>query len=134
MSSTAMNALKDALQTALPGRVVTRDLLGFDQRKHEDLQAGVLTLVAGVETDFANYRGREADLGNFEVKLIGQLVCEESAANSAVEDAEFDFAGEVKAFLAGSLPVSDFLLKRITHSEQGYVPYGWFVMELKLWP
>lgn len=130
----AIEALKVALAAALPGRVVTRDLLGFEQRREADLVAGVLTLITAKEGNYANYRGREADLGKLSVKLVGQLKLPESALPSAVEDAEFAFAESVKDFLRTALPVEAVDLLETNFSGQLDAPYGWFAMDWEVWP
>ena len=130
----ALNALRDGLATAMPTRVVTRDLLPFDLRREADLTAGVLSLVANVENRYANYRGREAQLGRLRVVVVGQIKLPEGAQPSAVEDAEFDFAEAVKDFLGGVLPVTDVQLLETRFSGQLEAPYGWFAMEWEVWP
>ena len=130
----ALDALAAGLQAALPVRVVTRDLLNFDRRLQSDLEAGVLTLVAGREFAYANYRGREADLGRVAVVVVGQLKLPEDAAPSAVEDAEFAFAEEVKDYLRGLLPVSAVDLLETRFSGQLEAPYGWFAMDWEVTP
>ncbi len=123
-----------ALATALQTRVVTRDLLSFDQRSETDLAAGVLTVIASREGNYANYRGREADLGKLSVAAVGQLKLPEDALPSEVEDAEFAFAEEVKAFLQTVLPVEAVVLLETRFSGQLEAPYGWFAMDWEVWP
>lgn len=130
----AMEALKNALAAALPTRVVTRDLKSFDQRKETDLEAGVLTVIAGREGSYANYRGREADLGQLHIAVVGQIKLPETAQPSEVEDAEFVFAEEVKGFLQGVLPVEAANLLETRFSGQLEAPYGWFAMDWEVWP
>jgi hypothetical protein len=130
----ALEAIKTALVAALPARVVTRDLLSFDQRAESDLQAGVLTIIASREGNYANYRGREAQLGKLSVACVGQLKLAESAAPSAVESAEFAFAEEVKGFLQAVLPVEAVVLLETRFSGQLEAPYGWFAMDWEVWP
>lgn len=125
----AFEALRADLAAALPTREVTRDLLNFDRRMQSDLEAGVLTLVAGREFAYANYRGREADLGRVAVVVVGQLKLPEDALPSAVEDAEFAFAEEIKNYLKGVLPVSGIDLLETRFSGQQEAPYGWFAMD-----
>jgi len=130
----ALNDLRADLQAALPARVVTRDLLNFDRRMQSDLEAGVLTLVAGREFAYANYRGREADLGRAAVVVVGQVKLPEDALPSAVEDAEFAFAEEVKDYLKGVLPVAAVDLLETRFSGQLEAPYGWFAMDWEVTP
>lgn len=134
MLSEALESLKTALAAALPTRVVTRDLLNFDRREESDLEAGVLTVIASRESNYANYRGREADLGKLSVAAVGQLKLPEDAAPSEVEDAEFAFAEEVKGFLQAVLPVEAVVLLETRFSGQLEAPYGWFAMDWEVWP
>lgn len=130
----ALDGLKAALAAAMPTRVVTRDLLGFEQRAQSDLEAGVLTVIASRESSYANYRGREADLGKVAVAVVGQLKLPEDALPSEVEDAEFAFVEEVKTFLQGSQPVNAVDLLETRFSGQLDAPYGWFAMDWEVWP
>lgn len=130
----ALEGLRAALAAALPTRVVTRDLMSFDLRQERDLEAGVLTVVSNRESSYANYRGREADLGKLSVVAVGQLKRPETDLPSEVEDAEFVFAEEVKAFLQGALPVEAVVLQETRFSGQLEAPYGWFAMDLEVWP
>lgn len=130
----SMNALRAGLAAAMPARVVTRDLLSFDLRSEADLTAGVLTVLSSREGRYANYRGREAQMGRLNVVVVGQLKLPESALPSTVEDAEFAFAEQVKAFLGGALPVSDVQLIETRFSGQMEAPYGWFAMDWEVMP
>ena len=116
------------LAQALPTRVVTRDFLDFGQRAQVDLDAGTLTIIAQREWRYANYRGREADLGRLTLAVVGQLKLPEDALPSLVEDAEFEFAEEVKDYLQGVLPVNAVDLLETRFSGQMDAPYGWFAM------
>lgn len=130
----ALENLKNALQAAMPTRVVTRDLMNFALRKEADLEAGVLTIMANRERGYANYRGREAALGRLSVLVVGQLKLPEDALPSEVEDAEFAFAEEVKDFLRSVLPVEAADLLETRWSGQLEAPYGWFAMEMEVLP
>ena len=130
----ALNALKNGMAAAMPARVVTRDLLSFEQRPQAQLIAGVLTVVSSREGRYANYRGREAQMGRLNVVIVGQVLLPESALPSEVEDAEFAFAEQVKSFLGGVLPVADIQLLETRFSGQMEAPYGWFAMDLEVWP
>lgn len=129
----AMNALQAALAAALPGRLVTRQFRPLSQRSREELLAGVVCVVALGERDYANYRGREADLGTLEVVVVGQLEVD-SPDPAEVENAEFALAGEIKAFLAGPCPapLRAMLAKGFKQSGQLEAPLGWVVFELEV--
>ena len=130
----SLEALKVGLAAAMPARVVTRDLLSFDQRQESDLLAGVLTVVTNREGRYANYRGREAQMGRLNVVVVGQLKLAEDALPSEVEDAEFAFVEQVKDFLAGILPVEAIDLLETQFSKQMEAPYGWFAMDWEVLP
>ena len=130
----ALEALKAGLAAAMPARVVTRDLLSFDLRQESDLLAGVLTVVTNREGRYANYRGREAQMGRLNVVVVGQLKLAEDALPSEVEDAEFAFVEQVKDFLAGILPVEAIDLLETRFSGQMEAPYGWFAMDWEVLP
>jgi hypothetical protein len=122
------------LAQALPTRVVTRDFLDFAQRAQVDLEAGTLTIITQREWRYANYRGREADLGRLTLAVVGQLKLPEDALPSVVEDAEFAFAEEVKDYLQGVLPVNLIDLLETRFSGQMDAPYGWFAMTWEVLP
>ena len=54
----------------------------------EDLRAGVVSLARLGEKDFANYRGREADLGTVEAVLVGRVAVGMDADEVELERAE----------------------------------------------
>lgn len=66
----AMEALRQSLADALPGRVVTRSFKHLPARSDAELLAGVVTVVSLGEGDFATWRGREADLGTLDRKSV----------------------------------------------------------------
>lgn len=130
----AMVAMVASLAAAMPGRIVRRAFKPMSQINEADQRRGVVALVCQGEDGYANYRGREADLGRLEVLLLAQLRVDDKAEASAVEDAEFALAEEVKAWLAGDLPVRQCLLKDLRQSGQLEAPYGWVVMKLEVRP
>jgi hypothetical protein len=126
--------IREDLAEAMPTRVVTRDFLDFAQRSQVDLEAGTLTIITQRESRYANYRGREADLGRMTLAVVGQLKLPEDALPSLVEDAEFAFAEEVKDWLQGVLPVNAVDLIETRFSGQMDAPYGWFAMTWEVLP
>lgn len=130
-----LEALKTGLAAALPaGRRVTRAFLPLALRPQEDLLAGVLTLICRGESSYANYVGREADLGTLRVLLIGQLMLAGNPSGLDVERAELVLAEEVKAFLRGTLPagIAECLATSFEQSAQLEVPMGWIGFELEV--
>lgn len=134
MLADKLEDIRADLALAMPARVVTRDFLDFAQRSQVDLEAGTLTILTQRESRYANYRGREADLGRLTLAVVGQLKLPEDALPSAVEDAEFAFAEEVKDWLQGVLPVNLIDLIETRFSGQMDAPYGWFAMTLEVLP
>lgn len=128
-----MNALAVALAAAMPGRLVTRQFRPLSQRSRDELLAGVVSVVAMGETNYANYRGREADLGKLSVVVVAQIEVD-SNDPAAVEEAEFEMAGEIKAFLRSPCPapVRQMLASGFKQSGQLEAPQGWVVFELEV--
>ena len=87
MLAEKLEDIREDLAEAMPTRVVTRDFLDFAQRSQVDLEAGTLTIITQRESRYANYRGREADLGRMTLAVVGQLKLPEDALPSVVEDA-----------------------------------------------
>lgn len=129
----AKEALKTALAVALPGRVVTRSFRQIPQRTREDLLAGVVSVVGLGEDDFANYRGREADLGKLQVVVIGQIEVD-SDDPRVLEDAEDRLADDIKQFLRGDFPppIRACLATGFRQSGQQTPPHGWVVFEMEV--
>ena len=134
MLAEKLEDIREDLAEAMPTRVVTRDFLDFAQRSQVDLEAGTLTIITQRESRYANYRGREADLGRMTLAVVGQLKLPEDALPSLVEDAEFAFAEEVKDYLQGVLPVNLIDLIETRFSGQMDAPYGWFAMTWEVLP
>ncbi len=132
--SGVMALLKTTLAAAYPARTVTRDLLDFSDRPEAELKAGVYALLAGPEDGFPNYRGRESNFGTLRPVIVGQIQVEESAAPSALEDAESDMIDEIKAFTRTVLPsgIDSLLLERYRRSEQLEHPYGWVTFQMEM--
>lgn len=133
--NTALEAIRSQLEVALPGRLVTRQFLPLGMRSLDELQAGVVCVVCLGEQGFANYRGREADLGTLKVVIVGQLqVPDGPDAPGRVELAELELAGEIKSWLAGppAAPLRQVLAGGWRQSGQLEAPAGWVVFELEV--
>lgn len=131
---TVLDRLATGLAVALPRRIVTRSFIPLAQRSIEELEAGVLTLVSLGEGDYANYRGREAQIGTISALLIGHLAVADGAERIAIERAELALAEEVKAFLQGDMPagVSSCLAEGFKQSGQLEFPRGWVVFQMEV--
>jgi len=131
----AMDAVAAGLAAACPGRFVSRDFVPLARRTAEELEAGVLAVAALGESGFANYRGREAELGVLRVVVVGQVKVAEASMPSALEDAEFALAEQVKAWLASGpllAPVRQCLARSFRQSGQLEHPYGWVAFECEV--
>jgi hypothetical protein len=126
-----MNLIKAQMVTALPLRVVTRDLLDFAQRDEGDLVKGIYTLMGDGENGYQNLNGRKAMDGSQGMWLIGQFVIHD-ALPSAIEEAEFNMVDEIKNFMR-ALPASinRLEMRSFKQSMQVDLPYGWVRIELE---
>ena len=129
-----MDAFLSGLALALPGMLTTRDFMPIAQRPLEQLEQGITTLVRLGEKDYANYRGREADLGTVLALLIVQFKLAESATGRLVENKEIEYGEAIKAFLREPLPapVTDCTTDGYKQSGQLETPYGWVIFELEM--
>lgn len=129
-----MEALKGALAAALPDMITTRSFVPISQRPIEDLEKGVVTLVRLGEKEFANYMGREADLGTVNAMLAIQFKLSDSAEGLAVEQREIECAKAVRAVLASPLPppLIGCLATGYKQSGQLECPFGWVLFELEI--
>lgn len=129
-----LSALMGGLAAALPAQIVRREFRPLAQCRQEDLEQGIVTLVNRGERGYANYLGREAQLGTLDVLLIGQLKVDDKLSPLAVEQAELTLAEAVKTFLQGPAPagVVECLAQSFTQSGQLEAPFGWIVFELEV--
>lgn len=136
--SAALDALAASLAAHVPERTVGRSLIDPQNTKRERLQEGVLCVVLEGGGDFANYRGREADLGVLNVRVVGFCQVGEKDAPAEVERAELALLQDVLGWIhAPSLghygagvdrvdPEDFALSKQLEH------PYGWMTLTLRV--
>lgn len=128
--------LELALRAALPGRVVSRDILPFEQRDQDDLFAGVLSFAGLGESDFANTVGRPAQQGKLRLIIVGQLQVREGKTPTPrdVEKAEDLFLEEIKQFFISPPPafLGALTLLRYQTSGQREYPFGWFGIDAEV--
>lgn len=128
--STRMELIKTTLATALPLRLVTRDLKS--DRDDAELIAGVYTLLSRSEGNYKNYNGREGMDGAQRMLLVGQFRLDEDALGSAIEDAELAMVAEIKALLRTRPPVlAPLYMTGFRQSQQLDKPYGWVSIDLE---
>lgn len=127
-----MDAIKASLAAAMPARVVQRNLADWTNAKQEDLVAGLVCVVAGGGGGFANYRGREGDLGHMDVYLAGFVKVADGAPSADVERAELTLLGDLLTWVnTTAVPGLDVVTPGDwKQSRQLEHPYGWLVLDL----
>jgi hypothetical protein len=137
-TDTALEGIKASMAAALPLRVVQRSLV-LDPQTHDPaaLEAGVICLVSGGGGRFANYRGREGQLGHVSVGVVGFVKVADDAPTGAVEAAELALLHDVLAWVQSPglpRPFDSALPQDWRQSRQLEHPYGWIVLELDVRP
>lgn len=128
-----LEALKDSLAAKLPHRVVTRSLIDPAMSKQEEIEAGTLCLVTEDGGEFANYYGREGELGRGNVRAVGFLRVADDSEPVEIERAELAFLAEVLAWVKDpgeQRPVNAVYPLDFNLSKQLEHPLGWFTLLL----
>ncbi|MGE4241722.1 hypothetical protein [Ramlibacter sp.] len=128
-----LEGLKDSLAAAFPSPVkVTRDLIDPAQEGDEQLAHGVICLVAEGGGEFANYLGREGELGKADVALVVFLKVANDSTPADVESAELQWLKDLTAWCATGPfdPADDVLPGSFVLSKQLEHPYGWLLLKL----
>ncbi len=132
-----LDAIKDSLEAALPNRSVRRSLL-LDPSSESNavMNAGVICIVTEGGGQFANYRGREAQLGQLNARLVGFVKVAEKSAPEEVERAELALLTDLLGWLAApSVPGLDVVYPgEWAQSKQLEHPYGWLTLSLIVKP
>lgn len=129
-----LDALVASLAAALPARKVQRSLVDPASASAAALSAGLVCVVSEGGGKFANYRGREGDLGTMNARLVGFLQVGEKSQPADIERAELTLLGELLSW-AGTTAVPG--LDVMTpgdwvQSKQLEHPYGWLVLALEI--
>lgn len=137
-TETALAAIAASLAAALPTRVVQRSLV-LDPINHDPvaMAKGVVCLVGGGGGEFANYRGREGQLGRVNLGVVGFVKVPEGSEPVAVEQAELALLAEVLGWVRAPgtpKPWDSALPGNWRQSRQQEHPYGWFVLEMDVRP
>lgn len=138
MSVNNHNAVLDAivasLTVALPERYVQRSLIDPASAPRASLLAGTVCVVSGGGGGFANYRGREGDLGHMNVTLVGFVQVPESSEPADVERAELDLLGDLLWWVSSAAVAGlDVIYPQDwTQSRQLEHPYGWVALGLEV--
>ena len=129
-----LDAIETALTAAMPGRVIQRELVHFDDHAPADISAGVIMIVSTGESNYNNDLGMEAKEGTQQILLIGHIKLPEESTSQAVEDAEINFIEELKGAIRTGVNGMSIALKQVSHSAQLEKPYGWFVASIDAGP
>ena len=129
-----LDALEASLAAALPLRHVQRSLVDPANAPRDKLLAGLICLVSRRGGDFANYRGREGDLGTLQASLVCFVQVGEKSAPADIERAELNLLGDLLGWAAtAAVPGLDvFYPGDWTQSQQLEHPYGWLVLALEI--
>lgn len=133
-TDTALEGIRASMAAKLPHRVVQRDLV-LDPLNHDpaELEKGVICLVGSGGGNFANYRGREGQLGRVLLGVVGFVKVAEDTGPAAVEAAELSLLHDVLDWVRDTgmpRPFDSALPKDWRQSRQLEHPYGWVVLEL----
>lgn len=131
---TTLEALRGALAVAFSGCLVTRSFRPLAIIPKEELLQGVVTLVSRGEGNYANYLGREAQLGTMRPLLLFQFELPGNPSGLQVEQRELDFVEALKNFMSGPMPagVAQCLMNGFEQSGQLETPMGWVGCELEV--
>jgi hypothetical protein len=129
-----LDAIKDSLAAALPARYVQRSLADPASAPRAQLVAGLICVVNGGGGGFANYRGREGDLGHMNTTLVCFLQVDESTTPADIERAELDMLGDLLGWInTTAVPGLDVIYPGDwTQSKQLEHPYGWLALALEV--
>jgi len=134
-----MVALVASMAAAMPTRHVQRKLADPGNETQARLIAGVVCVVSGGGGEFANYQGREGELGSMNVKVVGFLqvptkVADVPTTGEDVEKAELALLGDLLAWcqLIKPVPIDSSLPGDWRQSQQLEHPMGWLTLDLKV--
>lgn len=129
-----LEAIKTSLAAFLPSRFVQRSLVDPANAPAAKLEAGLICLVSERGGNFANYRGREGDLGTLNARLVGFVKVAEKSEALAVEQAELALLGDLLRWVnEAAVPGLDVCYPGDwAQSKQLEHPYGWLVLALDI--
>ena len=128
--NTLLNALRLSLATALPLRHVQRGLVDPAQADRAQLLAGLVCVVTQGGGQFANYLGREGQLGTAKVALLGFVLVEEDTEPVDVERAELALLHDLLGWTTAPSGIAQVLPQQWRQSEQLEHPFGWLMLTL----
>lgn len=131
---TLLELLKTDMQAFMPARVVQRTLLDPASIPAKDLQRGVVCIVTSGGRDFANWQGREGELGTVAGAMVGFVRVGEREPSLETERAETALLEEVLAWFGQSHPPGLGSAYPLDYSQSGQMehPIGWFALRFEL--
>lgn len=128
--STTMEALRSNLGIALSDRVMSKDFVDFQQRRLDQLEKGIVTVLL---PDMEQTDEWESTL---KLMMVGQLaVPEREGTPHDIEVAELKLYQQLRAFLRNpGAGVPRLKARRIRFSSQTEFPFGWVSIELECGP
>lgn len=135
IADTWLDAMKTSIAAALPARIVQRSLLlDPPNEPAANLEKGVICLLSQGGGKFANYLGREGELGRMEVAVVGFLKVAENTNPAAIEQAELALLQELLDWTGNTgVPGLTALPQEFRQSQQLEHPYGWLMLGLEVW-
>lgn len=130
--SMQLAALRTHLRAFLPLRVVSDSLIDPAAADRQDLLAGVICLVSEGGGSFANYLGREGELGQLRTRMVGFVLVEENTPPVDIEAAELALLDDVLRWTQyPNAPAGTTVLPGdFNQSKQLEHPYGWITLSL----
>lgn len=128
-----LEAMKDSLAAALPNRLVQRGLpVDPAAERAERLALGLVCVVGDGGGNFANWAGREGEIGDMGVKLVCLCKVEPKAPRVDVEQLELAILADLLAWVQAikAEPLDDVIPSNWTQSKQMEHPFGWLVLDL----
>lgn len=129
-----LDAIEASLATALPLRHVQRSLVDPVNAPSDKLKAGLICLVSEGGGNFANYRGREGELGTLKARLVCFVQVAEKSVAADIERAELALLGDLLGWVSSAaVPGLDVMYPGDwAQSKQLEHPYGWLVLALEI--
>lgn len=128
-------SLEASLAAAMPGWHVQRKLCDPGTETKDRLQAGVLCIVSTGGGEFANWSGREGELGTMDLTVVGfkQLYGKDKTSQDA-EDAELELLAELLSWTGQQFadPITAIKPGRYRQSQQLAFPIAWLSLDLKV--
>lgn len=129
-----MDAMAASLTAALPARYVQRALVDPGVEKAPRLEAGVVCVVSTGGGNFANWTGREGELGTMNVSVVGFVKVADRLTSDATERAELALLEDLLAWCQAvkAEPLDSVYPGAYRQSQQLAHPVGWLALELQV--